>query len=814
MKHYKKGILTLMVLSAMSLMAAEDKTIYVTTFADENGENPDKCSLREAITAAATHKAFGGCSAGQERNNVTNVIHLQEGEYKLNSELKPSSALIIYGKEPTDYSQLDVLTNDYPAATAIKTTINAQGLSRIFNTNNTNSPTIVLNNLKLINGSSQNDRTNAGGALYLGGQTELNNVSIESSTAQTGGAIYLNDINSSLTINGGVFQKNNANTGSLLAMTCSDKLNYSKRVISISSASFLGNGSANSNSMFAFCGQPEVKFTANTITQNTANATNGSIIQFSSSTPQGSVSLSDLSSINLLSNTIVKNEAWSTFLYNASTSKTLGFNVLAYNGIGKSCRYTGNDLETLEKPNFTLVSNAFALSATSANSVCELPKKTADEAVKNSVDISTVGFDHLLSTLQPASRYTGFMPLYFPKSNTSTSLIDSKAYGCSGYDQRGVGRVKSEDLKTSDQSNSCDIGSTEILRLTAFKAELSNSSAVTLLEQYKNYADKYKSLIEDKNTKPEYLPLYKIQKKYYENLLNIKTKQKYRTIFFDPFVTNLPHENLLSNGGREIKHLTADNYTVTAVAKGIGNISGNIETIKPDNNLHCEWDASLGLIKMWRVDDRITPTGDKEFCQYTLTLKPSVNTSNQPVKSSSAYILGTFTNIAPIAKSVEYTVQEGSDKKVTLDLLNNVNDDGDGLVSALTDDKSKNKLAYFTDANKQDLAIRITKMVNPLVFNAERSGPCPGEDRIYTCYGGKITAQYKNTLDPFGYQFSYVVYDADGKTSNDAIVKLNNTATSDNSVRNSGGGGAIGGFGILGLLGLLGYRRYKNQSAK
>ena len=37
----------------MSLMAAEDTTILVTTFNDEDGENPSQCSLREAITAAS-----------------------------------------------------------------------------------------------------------------------------------------------------------------------------------------------------------------------------------------------------------------------------------------------------------------------------------------------------------------------------------------------------------------------------------------------------------------------------------------------------------------------------------------------------------------------------------------------------------------------------------------------------------------------------------------------------------------------------------------------------------------------------------------
>lgn len=60
MKNYKKGLLALMVLSAMSLMAAEEKTIEVNTFEDENGENLDNCSLREAIFAAHKNAAFGG----------------------------------------------------------------------------------------------------------------------------------------------------------------------------------------------------------------------------------------------------------------------------------------------------------------------------------------------------------------------------------------------------------------------------------------------------------------------------------------------------------------------------------------------------------------------------------------------------------------------------------------------------------------------------------------------------------------------------------------------------------------------------------
>ncbi|NOT59061.1 MAG: CSLREA domain-containing protein, partial [Acidobacteria bacterium] len=40
-------------------------TLVVTTLADENGANLSACSLREAIIAANTNAAFGGCGAGQ-----------------------------------------------------------------------------------------------------------------------------------------------------------------------------------------------------------------------------------------------------------------------------------------------------------------------------------------------------------------------------------------------------------------------------------------------------------------------------------------------------------------------------------------------------------------------------------------------------------------------------------------------------------------------------------------------------------------------------------------------------------------------------
>ena len=63
------------IVQARSLSA----TITVNTFADENGTNLAACSLREAITAANTDAAFGGCPAG----SGADVIVLGAGTYTL-----------------------------------------------------------------------------------------------------------------------------------------------------------------------------------------------------------------------------------------------------------------------------------------------------------------------------------------------------------------------------------------------------------------------------------------------------------------------------------------------------------------------------------------------------------------------------------------------------------------------------------------------------------------------------------------------------------------------------------------------------------
>ena len=116
-----------------------------------------------------------------------------------------------------------------------------------------------------------------------------------------------------------------------------------------------------------------------------------------------------------------------------------------------------------------------------------------------------------------------------------------------------------------------------------------------------------------------------------------------------------------------------------------------------------------------------------------------------------------------------------------------------------------NKSRYYLNAAGQDLAIRISSLPDPVAVTAERSGPCPGNDKKLTCLGGKITVQIKNTLDPFDYKFNYMVYDADGLVSNTATVTLSNSASTPSA---RSGGGATGILGLLGLFSLIGLRRF------
>ena len=263
--------------------------------------------------------------------------------------------------------------------------------------------------------------------------------------------------------------------------------------------------------------------------------------------------------------------------------KSVQYNILAFNGVGKSCRYADGDVAEVKGTNFLNLYNAVTL--TVGNDQCETANEILTEEVKKTlVDVSGVNVDTVLSSLQTPTEYTAFMPMYFLRDlGTDKDLVNVNSAGCGLMDQRGMTRIL-------NANGNCDLGSTEILSLTATDLATKNTSVVQIINNYQKEYDKFKSLIENKDTNPDYLPYYKIMMNDYNNLTNhTKSDQKYRTLFIDPFALNLPDESVRADGGREIKHLTVENYDVQVESLGTGKLDDKdqfVGVIVPA--LHCE----------------------------------------------------------------------------------------------------------------------------------------------------------------------------------------------------------------------------------
>ena len=796
MKNYKKGLLTLMVLSAMSLMAAEDTFIYVTTFDDEDGENLNQCSLREAIKTAAENKSYGGCNAGDTRLGQKDRIQLKEGTYKLKRELVPQSVLEIYGAEPLDYSSKHVLTHTYPATTAIKTIISGEHQTRIFNSSLSKYGT-TFKNLTLANGVS----AGLGGAIYAGADINLSNVAIVNAKAAEGGAIYL-DGDIALTMDHGLMQGNQANKGSVLAMTCQNNLLFTKPNILVQNSSLVKNGNTSSQSIIELCGAAASQFQTNTIAQNQANASTGAIIKTISSNA-AQANLSENSSLILLSNTIVENQAASTLLYDQLGSKNIAFNVLAYNS-GQSCRYALNNGNVADaKLNVVAMNNALQLGAVVGQ--CYLPNSAYVNNASGSnsnIDVSNISISSVLSSYTEANANTEFLPLYYPRDNQTTNdLVNVGAIGCSELDQRGFSRITDATLILNPNlKNTCDIGSVELMRLTAADIiNLKNTSYSLMIDDYQQAIDLYQARINATSTDPKYLPQYTAELQAFQDLKTYTEKYaKYRAIYIDPFALALPDEIWVNNQS-QVQALNAENYTIQTQVLGVGSYSGEGSSFQfigdQDAKLKCEWVPELKRIMFYRLDDHLSTIGENAFCTYSITSKSDAS------KMTTGLMSASFSNIAPIAKEDTYRLEYGTNQKITLHPLDNDFDD-DGPKTSIS---GLNKSDFYHNEAGQELAIRLDSLPSAMMVDPSvPHGPCPGSAMRDTCYASDLVVQVKSNYSPFDQVLEYTVFDAEGLASNRAKIYLNNTAK--NTMTSSGGGGAISWFGLLGLLSAGWYR--------
>lgn len=804
MKNYKKALLALAVLANMPLFAdTTNKRIEVTTFADEDGENTNACSLREAIKVAETRKSAYGCTVFSL--DTDQVIQLKAGTYTLNKELVPNANISIYGygerEEDKIWSEKNVLTNDYPALPELKTRINAAGKSRIFNTAE-NQKALFLQNIIIENGIASNQ----GGAIYAGGNVTLLNSQILNSQAPKGGAVFLGGSGVNLSITHSLLQGNQASTGSVLAMSCKNGTEYAKREVTLTSSSIIKNGSSNSASTFEFCGEPKATFTINTIAQNIASTVNGVILKFTgdaipSNTTNPSTILSGGSSLKLQNNTIVENNAHTTFLYDSLGGKELNFNIIGYNPVGYACRYLAGSAADLKNSGLRLSFNALNLSNNTDK--CDLPTEVLSSANKT-IDISGVPFNSLLERHEKAAAVTGFLPLYFPLvAAGKEDLIDVDPEGkaiCADIDQRGLARLPTNKLYYQPDNiarNSCDIGSVELMKLTAGDLRgLGNSSLTTLLEGYQTQYD----TAEKNLTNPLYSYLWnvlKIDLANYKNLLDqTKANAKYRAIYIDLKANGLPLPN--EDSSHLLKFFNSTDYNISLESVGTGLIDDKVASTEKDDKLFCEWNSALQQIIFYRSDDITTQAGDYNYCKYTISSKDG---STQ----SSGLLEARFDNVAPVASDSKVVFQYLANEIIPLNLLKYANDDGDGPANTLITKPNKPQFAdlpiYLPSKTSKDGIFTVVK--------ADREGPCPGEDKDNTCYGGNIYIQAKNSFNNFNDTLTYYVYDADNKISNAGTISLVSSNTTAGGGNSGGGGGSLGILSLASLLGLAAYRRYR-----
>lgn len=815
MKNYKKGILATLVVATMPLIAAtSDDVIKVTTFADEDGENTNACSLREALETAKRRTPYGGCKISDFLPSTTKQIQLEEGTYVLNKELVPMVDVLIVGATPANWDKKNVITNQYPAQTPIKSIIDAKYNSRIFNTT-IGGKTLALNYVTLKNGRAATE----GGAIYAGNNVSLQYTQIlDSQSNIEGGAIYLAGSSTSLTIANSLIDGNKAPKGSILSMTCISDQKYPKRPITINYSSLTNNGAVNSSSMLEFCGEPTIILNTNTIAKNTVNTSTGNLIKFSGDTKAGNTEdntssiLSKNSGLTLNSNTIVENSANTVFLYDALGSKSLTFNVISHNNSQHACRYLLGKASDLKGANIIADYNAIVKTGTN---ICDLPDDIIPTTNNNNIDVSSVSdIRELLSPIQEPTEYTAFMRLYYPQKNSK--LVDvSKlgADGCSELDQRGIARIADGTLYYNPESrNSCDVGAIELMKFTAGDLEdLSNTSISALIAGYQKKVDDFEFLIKN----PDDSGLITSDKENLEIYKNLLAKTKanlhYRAIYIDlkNYKLPLPEEIEQANGTHTLQFFNKDLYDVVTQPLGIGRIDDNDYNVKDAEQLACEWNPDLSQIIFYRKTDGITQAGDFEYCKYTIKSKPGSKTSVE----SSGLIKARFNNIAPEAKDTSVTLKYQQKETAVLNLLNFANDNGDTGEGGKGPENKPNKPSFWSNDKGIELPIRLSNVPKTnLKVTADREGSCPEPDQDQTCYGGNIYIQEVNIFNKFNYEFNYQVYDADNVISNKATVKVISTATTTDDTRpakSGSGGGSTGVFSALSLLGLLVYRRYK-----
>lgn len=846
--------LSFMISAIMS--SAYAATIEVNTLVDEDGENGAACSLREAIKASELKQVYGGCTAGKRFD--TDEIQLQAGEYILtHGELLPKTALIILGKDSIDINQRDPITGIYDARVPLSTIIRPTN-SRAFNTamSRTN---LTLRDLVIDGGEAVSAERQAGGAVLVGANLSLRRVILRNNRAtQSGGAIYLEGSQSSLSVEDSSLENNKAAQAAVLGMSCADNLKLTTRTIDIQRSSLVGNGSANSESVLEFCGIPAAKLINVTIANNQVsaqpNSATISLLDDAFGTRTGLASLLDMASV-----TLVGNQGAAALLYDGRAQLRIINSILAYNQ-NFDCRYLSRDgvkLGMLSRigastnliggyrrspstdPTITyaqfldlplsrscqLPSNigSIPVIALAADAPVDTPRQIDYSRVTSAIDASDSNRYTENATqnsiLYPLADYgvglQGFLPR---KINTATqpAAVDRGASinECGITDQRGVDRqsgVKNK-LTNTPESPRCDIGAMELGQITVNDdVDASNLSYAEQIEA--NRFDFTEAELAEFTPAQRELAV-RLTKEEDDFKQQFKANFSFRRTFVDVLsndvsqelvneATNPPTSRFVERYSGQYKIVDVKSYGTgpdVLLTDQVPVASTNTDQVK------CVWIESMKRLAVFRTDGLKTPSGDVERCQYTVQAPDGTR--------STGIVQTRINNIVPIAKNDEYVLKQG-EPSLSFNILENDSDDGDGPIGSLH--QPTDRLAFFKGTDQVNIKIKKAPQLGRLVF--EREAQCPDNTATRPneiCYGGRVTYLVDNTFSPFNDSFEYVVLDQDKAESNTATVKIINTATTTEDTRQGtkgvlSGGGALGWLGLFGLAGLASFAQRRRR---
>lgn len=771
-KVYLPLVAGLLVLCAGAPRASLVTTITVTTTADEDGTNPSRCSLREAVHAVNMLKSYGGCPAGNAFTD--NLLQLDPGTYTLTrGELHVTNDIIIKGGDSQKAAHdevTDPLTGvkprsfrpDYedadPLVGKTGTYIVAQPGRRIFST----TASLRLEQV-VLEGSSSSAQTapapvaDNGGVIFTTSSVSLENVIVRggntsgsSVAAGNGGAIYLAGDATTLTLTDVSLEGNHADSkGGAIAMLCTAGLNpYAQHTVTVSRSLFRGNSSTAGAGAIEFCGNAVGTVTASTFSANSSAAGSGTLAYV-----QGSA-------VGL-----------GVIYLNYITAVEQVGHVIAANGLA-ALNITGSLLSAFQTPG--------------ATSVCFNPDAAVEWASSNpagsynaydndgSCTALMVSNNVLIPVLTPLTDV--LVPIrtradYYPASATGapfglTDYYLPKVVGGSPILDRAqdIGSRISNDQRNVQRRSgaACDIGAIERLQITA-RDDVADSAADTdrlgVVDVLAN-----DSFGEDDTTGP-----YK-------------------------FAANTP-----------------DNPATTSTNE----LSPSVVLVDDDGG-RCTWKLSddadhPGMMVVQSLDTNGDPDG-----ALTSDAAPITCTYRVVDTNSTSSMVGTvkvqIKNQAPNAVNDSYLRPVGA-ADVVFNPLDNDDDKGDGkfgLVRHVTPNADPLLPPTVVYGPEVDWAtfypIEIVEQPSLGKVYGASSGLCPGSASVpKICLNPPLRYVADNNLSPFTDTFTYHVYDADGQNSGNATVSIRTDAPDPD---HGGGAGSLDWLAGL-ALGLLGLRRFR-----